>query len=103
VEDWEIVNADLMDHPVHLHTNSFQILDDNGTPERAWRDIVNVRGKSRRRFRVYFQDFVGRMPYHCHRVYHGDLGMMGVLEINRDTGSANTTPPVSRGHAAAHH
>ena len=82
VEDWEIVNADLMDHPVHLHTNSFQILNDDGTPERAWRDIMNVRGGMNRRFRVQFLDFVGRMPYHCHRVYHGDLGMMAVLEIN---------------------
>jgi FtsP/CotA-like multicopper oxidase with cupredoxin domain len=86
VEDWEVVNVDLMDHPVHLHTNSFQILDNDGQPERAWRDIMNVRGNSRRRFRVSFLDFVGRMPYHCHRVYHGDLGMMGVLEISGDGG-----------------
>ena len=81
VEDWEIVNADLMDHPLHLHTNSFQILGLDGQPERAWSDIINVRGGMRQRFRVRFEDFEGRMVYHCHRVFHGDLGMMAVLEI----------------------
>jgi FtsP/CotA-like multicopper oxidase with cupredoxin domain len=102
VEDWEFVNTDLMDHPMHLHTNSFQILDDTGTPERAWRDIMNVRGNARRRFRVSFLDFAGRMPYHCHRVYHGDLGMMGVLEIRRDGTPTTAPPPMRLGHAAHH-
>jgi len=83
VEDWEVVNADRMDHPMHLHTNFFQVLGADGEPERAWRDIMNVPGGMRRRFRVCFKDFEGRMPYHCHRVFHGDLGMMGVLEIDR--------------------
>jgi len=90
VEDWEVVNVDRMDHPFHLHTNSFQILGPDGQPERAWRDMMNVPGVTRRRFRVRFEDFEGRMPYHCHRVFHGDLGMMGVLEIIR------ILPPRSR-------
>lgn len=81
VEDWEFINTDTMDHPIHLHTNFFQILGPNGEPEAAWRDIMNVPGGESRRFRVGFTDFVGRTVYHCHRVAHGDLGMMGVLEI----------------------
>lgn len=83
IEDWEVFNADLMDHPVHLHTNFFQILGPDGQPERAWRDIMNVRGGMTRRFRVAFRDFAGRMVYHCHRVFHGDLGMMAVIEIDQ--------------------
>ncbi len=81
IEDWEIVNADPMDHPIHVHTNSFQIIGRDGEPERAWKDILNVPGRSSRRFRVRYEDFIGRSVYHCHRVAHGDLGMMGVLEI----------------------
>ena len=96
IEEWEVFNADQMDHPVHLHTNSFQILGDDGVPERAWRDIMNVRGGMRRRFRVAFRDFVGRMVYHCHRVFHGDLGMMAVIEINR-------VPTPARSRSAAPH
>jgi suppressor of ftsI len=96
VEDWEIMNTDPLDHPVHLHTNSFQILGTDGQPERAWRDIMNVRGGMRRRFRVYFRDFEGRMVYHCHRVFHGDLGMMAVIEISR-------VPIPARSRAATAH
>ena len=90
-EDWEIINADQMDHPVHLHTNFFQILDPGGEPRRAWSDIMNVRGGTRRRFRVRFTDYPGRTVYHCHRVAHGDLGIMGVIEME-----PNRPPPARR-------
>jgi len=81
IEEWEIINLDTMDHPIHLHTNLFQVVVD-GEPERAWRDIINVRGGERRRFRVRFADFPGKTVYHCHRVAHGDLGMQGVVEMH---------------------
>lgn len=79
IEDWEVINSDPMDHPFHIHINSFQILGPDGQPEAAWRDIMNVPAGARRRFRVRFEDYPGLTVYHCHRVAHGDLGMMGVL------------------------
>jgi FtsP/CotA-like multicopper oxidase with cupredoxin domain len=81
VEDWEIINQSQMDHPFHLHTNSFQILDDEGRPERAWKDVMLVRSAQRRRLRVHFEDFAGKAVYHCHILDHEDLGMMGVIEM----------------------
>ena len=81
VEDWEIVNMSDMDHPFHLHTNSFQVLDAQGQPERAWRDVILVPGRQRRRFRVRFDDFTGKAFYHCHILDHEDMGMMGVIEV----------------------
>ncbi len=81
VEDWEIVNQGTMDHPFHLHTNSFQVLDADGQPVRAWRDVVLVPAGERRRFRVRFEDFAGKAVYHCHILDHEDLGMMGVIEM----------------------
>ena len=81
VEDWEIVNPGTMDHPFHLHTNSFQILNAQGQPERAWKDVMLVRAGQRRRFRVRFEDFAGKAAYHCHILDHEDLGMMGVIEV----------------------
>jgi FtsP/CotA-like multicopper oxidase with cupredoxin domain len=92
IEDWEVSNADQMDHPLHLHVNSFQVLGPDG-PEPAWRDMMNVPGGTSRRFRVHYTDYPGRTVYHCHRVAHGDLGMMGVLEIERPT----IVPPRMRG------
>ena len=93
IEDWEIINMDPMDHPVHLHTNLFQILRADGEPERAWRDIMNVRAGTRQRFRVRFRDYPGTTVYHCHRVAHGDLGMMAVLDMIQ-------TPRPARGRSS---
>ena len=81
VEDWEIINQGTMDHPFHLHMNSFQILNSEGQPERAWKDVMLVRAGQRRRFRVRFEDFAGKTVYHCHILDHEDMGMMGVVEI----------------------
>ena len=81
VEDWEVINLGNMDHPFHLHTNSFQILNSADRPESAWRDVLLVPARQTRRFRVRFDDFTGKAVYHCHILDHEDLGMMGVIEI----------------------
>ena len=48
-EDWDLVNAGVMDHPFHVHVNPFQVISRNGRPEpfRAWRDVVLVRREKR--------------------------------------------------------
>jgi FtsP/CotA-like multicopper oxidase with cupredoxin domain len=80
IEDWEIVNATTMDHPFHLHTNPFQVVDAGGQAEPAWKDVVQVPAGQRRRIRVRFADYAGKSVYHCHILDHEDLGMMGVIE-----------------------
>jgi FtsP/CotA-like multicopper oxidase with cupredoxin domain len=82
-EEWEIVNAGVMDHPFHVHINPFQVISRNGRPEaiRAWKDVVLVRAGETVRIRTRFDDFPGRTVYHCHILDHEELGMMGVLEI----------------------
>lgn len=81
VEDWEILNMGSMDHPFHVHTNPFQVLDEAGLPQQAWKDVVLVPARQRRRIRIRFEDFAGRTVYHCHILDHEDLGMMGTLEF----------------------
>ena len=83
VEDWHIINKASMDHPFHLHTNRFQIIDRNGQSEslRAWKDTVNIKAYESVTLRVRFDDFTGRTVYHCHILDHEDQGMMGILEI----------------------
>ena len=82
VEDWEFLNPMAMDHPMHIHTNPFQVVLSDGSAEPVWRDVVLVRAGQRVRVRMAFQDFIGKLMYHCHILDHEDLGMMGVLEIN---------------------
>ena len=84
VEDWEFVNPMAMDHPMHIHTNAFQIVQPDGSAQPAWQDVVLVRAGERVRVRMAFQDFIGKLMYHCHILDHEDLGMMGVLEISDD-------------------
>ncbi|MFO8041292.1 MAG: multicopper oxidase family protein [Sodalinema sp.] len=83
VEDWEIVNEGMFDHPFHLHTNPFQVMSRNGQPERdrAWKDVVLVKAGETVRLRTRFQDFPGRTMYHCHILDHEDQGMMGIVEM----------------------
>ena len=83
VEDWELVNTGVMDHPFHLHVNSFQVISRNGVKERdrVWRDTVLVRQGETVKIRIAFKDFTGKTVYHCHILDHEDLGMMGNLEI----------------------
>lgn len=85
VEDWELVNTGVMDHPFHLHVNPFQVISRNGRPEpyRAWKDTVLVRTGETVRIRVGFEDFTGKTVYHCHILDHEDLGMMGIIEIQQ--------------------
>ena len=81
VEEWVYVNDTPMDHPMHLHTNSFQVIGSDGTPERAWRDIIKVGARQQARFRVRFEDFAGKAVQHCHILDHEDQGMMGTVEM----------------------
>ena len=82
VEDWIVRNTSSMDHPFHLHVWPFQVLEGgDGTPDRAWKDTVNVPAGREVRLRVRFADIAGRTVYHCHILDHEDLGMMGVIDV----------------------
>ena len=84
VEDWTIVNSTGMDHPFHLHVWNFQVIEGSewsGQP--AWKDTVNVPAGGRVTFRVPISGIDGRTVYHCHILDHEDLGMMGVIEVER--------------------
>ena len=84
VEDWELVNTGVMDHPFHVHGNAFQVISRNGQAESllAWRDTVLVKRGETVRIRIPFNDFSGKTVYHCHVLDHEDLGMMGNLMIS---------------------
>ncbi len=80
-EDWEFLNSTAMDHPMHVHTNAFQIVGPGGTAAPAWKDTVLVKAGERTRVRTRFEDFTGLSVYHCHILDHEDQGMMGTLRI----------------------
>ncbi len=88
VEEWKLVNLDKNSsgniHPFHIHVNDFQVISINGKPYDAngYQDTVIIpTGGGEVVIRIPFDDFVGKTVYHCHLMFHGDFGMMGILEI----------------------
>lgn len=88
VEDWIIINKSHMDHPFHIHGTQFELISSklNGKTTkanfRALRDTINVRPNEELRLRMV-QNYEGIRMYHCHILEHEDLGMMGILEIQK--------------------
>ncbi|MNS81446.1 Multicopper oxidase mco [compost metagenome] len=86
-EIWTVDNKKgSWDHPMHLHSVQFQILDIDGKAPafRAWKDVMYVPRSTRARFAVrYAQDeFPGIFMFHCHILQHEDDGMMTHIMVN---------------------
>jgi suppressor of ftsI len=87
VEEWKLVNLDKISsgniHPFHIHVNDFQVMSVNGKPYDAhgYQDTVIIPTEGEVVIRIPFDDFAGKSVYHCHLMFHGDYGMMGVFEV----------------------
>ncbi len=81
VEEWTLINASSMDHPIHLHVWPMQIVAQGGEAltDVVWQDVVNIVPGGEVTVRIAFDRFSGRTVFHCHVLDHGDLGMMGVV------------------------
>lgn len=89
LEEWTLRNMDDDDHPFHIHINDFQVISVNGQPyeARGLQDTVVLPGHGPVVIRVPFEDFIGKFVYHCHTMFHGDGGMMGVVEVVKPSGA----------------
>jgi FtsP/CotA-like multicopper oxidase with cupredoxin domain len=69
-------------HPVHIHGQFFEIVDD-GRPVTQFpglKDTVLLPGGDELDILVYF-DNPGRWMVHCHILEHAELGMMGEVIV----------------------
>jgi FtsP/CotA-like multicopper oxidase with cupredoxin domain len=95
--DTEIITVDNRkgnwDHPMHLHSVQFQLLDTNGQPPpfRSWKDVMVAPRSGIIRFAVKYalDEFPGVFMFHCHILQHEDDGMMTHIMVNPVAG---TTP-----------
>ena len=85
IERWTIVNASSEQHPFHMHTDYFQVVSLNGHSygARSLQDTVNVPADGRAVILVQFEDFTGKLVFHCHIMAHSDRGMMGTVLVTR--------------------
>jgi FtsP/CotA-like multicopper oxidase with cupredoxin domain len=92
VEIWEVV-AEAGEHNFHIHGVQFQVLDIDGEPPppylRGWKDTVAVVAGTTTRLIVRFGPYADPdVPYmyHCHKLRHEDLGMMGQFVVVAEGG-----------------
>jgi FtsP/CotA-like multicopper oxidase with cupredoxin domain len=82
-------------HPIHIHTEEFQILSRNGVPpgpsEVSRKDVSPLHHNETVRLFFRFRDWLGRYPLHCHNVVHEDHAMMLRWEIAQ-IGDTNPNP-----------
>jgi FtsP/CotA-like multicopper oxidase with cupredoxin domain len=84
-EIWTWVNQSSRTHPMHMHGHHFRIVSVDGKPphpaDASWKDTVAVYPGSTVKVRPYFDYFAGRYVFHCHASEHGDMSMMGQMEV----------------------
>ena len=84
-ELWTFTNHSERTHPMHLHGYHFRVVSQGGRPphpgDAAWKDTVAVLPQQTVVVRPYFDYFPGRYVFHCHAAEHGDMSMMGQMEV----------------------
>ncbi|CEG38917.1 multicopper oxidase [Plasmopara halstedii] len=93
VQEWVITNkrnengdVSLKNHPFHLHTNAFQIVNmshGHGVDYEIgdWRDVISIPTPGDVTIRFRPEDFTGFVAAHCHILGHSDAGMIAGFDI----------------------
>jgi len=75
-----LINDTMMDHPMHLH-GVWSELENGRSDYRPYKHTILVKGGERLSFLVS-ADEPGRWAFHCHLLYHMELGMMREVRIS---------------------
>lgn len=73
-----LINDTMMEHPIHLHGFLFQV--ENGQKQMPFKHTVNVKPGERMSF-VYSADTPGAWAFHCHLLYHMEMGMFRTVRV----------------------
>lgn len=74
-----LVNDTMMTHPIHLHGMWSDLEDENGR-FMVRKHTIDMPPGSRRSYRVT-ADALGRWAYHCHLLYHMEMGMFREVRV----------------------
>lgn len=75
-----LVNDTMMDHPFHLH-GMWMELDNGAGVYKPRLHTLNVKAAERLSFEVT-ADALGQWAFHCHLLYHMDMGMLRVISVS---------------------
>ena len=81
LEEWKILNASNNIHPMHSHSEQFQVYSRNGSTDlppadKGWKDTVLIYPFETVRLLVRFTGYKRIFLFHCHNLEHEDDGMM---------------------------
>jgi CopA family copper-resistance protein len=75
-----LINDSMMEHPIHLHGLWSEL--DNGHGEfRPYKHTINVKPGERLSY-IVTADEPGRWAYHCHLLYHMEMGMFREVRVS---------------------
>jgi CopA family copper-resistance protein len=75
-----LVNDTMMEHPIHLHGFLFEV--ENGRGSRLpLKHTINVKPGERMSF-VFAADAPGHWAFHCHLLYHMEMGMFRTVLVS---------------------
>jgi CopA family copper-resistance protein len=74
-----LINDTMMEHPIHLH-GLWSELDNGHGAYRPYKHTINVKPGERLTYLVT-ADVPGRWAYHCHLLYHMEMGMFREVHV----------------------
>lgn len=75
-----MINDTMMEHPIHLHGFLFEV--ENGQGDRLpLKHTINVKPGERMSF-VFTADMPGYWAFHCHLLYHMEMGMFRTVLVS---------------------
>lgn len=95
VEEWTFFNQTTQDHPMHVHTNDFQVVAVNGKRRRPSVPIDNAILPREGSLTIRFKPltYTGVAVFHCHILFHEDSGMMATIRFAKGAKASATVRP----------
>lgn len=77
-----LVNDTMMNHPIHIH-GMFMELDNGAGPFKPKKHTINVKPAERLSLDIT-ADALGNWAFHCHILYHMEMGMFRIVSVVRN-------------------
>jgi FtsP/CotA-like multicopper oxidase with cupredoxin domain len=118
VEEWNFINKNNDEHPIHVHVNDFQVtsyfdpttglktgpdmweVDNANVPAPTLGPNESVIQTGDMSMRTLFEDYTGLFVQHCHRLNHEDNGLMTLVNVIPAVSSYAVAVAGSAGHVA---
>ncbi len=75
-----LINDTMMEHPIHLHGYLFEVENNQGN-RLPLKHTINVKPGERMSF-VFTADAPGHWAFHCHLLYHMEMGMFRTILVS---------------------